>query len=552
MNLKEGTIKVLHKREEDNELFKQPVMQLLDAHKFSQKANKLRYKGFISDGAFKINCILSSDICAQIESGAIKNNDFLKLNTMTFLMKDTTTYVCISTLVGFESHDEKVGNPVDIHIAQKEEKKRPSLKPNSDNAKKQKMDESHILSIKNLTPFINSWTIRGRVVSKSDIRTFKNNKGDGKLFSFEFLDNTSQIKVVCFNNSVTTFYPLIQENKTFEISNGTVKMANKKFTQNNNDYEAQLDEGSKVVLVEDNTLPVYSFNFTPINEITLDKPSVDVCGIIKEVDELKSITTKSTGKEVSKRDLILLDKTGSIRLTLWGSKAEEEFVPDTVLCVKNVRTHEYIGVSVSASSQSQVYPNCEVEDAIDLLVWYNKEGKDVEVVMPKPVLRTQFIGDLINENAEYGNIQGTIMFVKEDSLFYSSCPTDGCNKKVVEEEGGYRCEKCNETYENCNYKYISSFSVSDSTGHFWVTAFDEAATQLFGASAKELNAMRETDPEEVSRIVKKADGEVFVMKVRIKDQMYNDQMTKRITCSGVVPVDKKVAISQMHKYIMSG
>lgn len=37
------------------------------------------------------------------------------------------------------------------------------------------------------------WTIKGRVTTKSDIRHWSNAKGDGKLFSVNFLDET-----VCF------------------------------------------------------------------------------------------------------------------------------------------------------------------------------------------------------------------------------------------------------------------------------------------------------------------------------------------------------------------
>ena len=41
-----------------------------------------------------------------------------------------------------------------------------------------------------------------------------------------------------------------------------------------------------------------------------------------------------------------------------------------------------------------------------------------------------------------------------------ACPTADCNKKVIEEgDNNYRCEKCNKTYPNFQYRLILSVSV---------------------------------------------------------------------------------------------
>ena len=51
-----------------------------------------------------------------------------------------------------------------------------------------------------------------------------------------------------------------------------------------------------------------------------------------------------------------------------------------------------------------------------------------------------------------------------DSLFniyscYQACPSEDCNKKVIEEgDGSYRCEKCNKTYPEFKYRLILSVS----------------------------------------------------------------------------------------------
>jgi hypothetical protein len=40
------------------------------------------------------------------------------------------------------------------------------------------------------------------------------------------------------------------------------------------------------------------------------------------------------------------------------------------------------------------------------------------------------------------------------------CPEDRCGKKVVDENNGtYRCEKCNKTYNNFKWSYMLSVGI---------------------------------------------------------------------------------------------
>lgn len=40
------------------------------------------------------------------------------------------------------------------------------------------------------------------------------------------------------------------------------------------------------------------------------------------------------------------------------------------------------------------------------------------------------------------------------------CPEDRCGKKVVDENNGtYRCEKCNKTYDNFKWAYMLSVGI---------------------------------------------------------------------------------------------
>ena len=44
-------------------------------------------------------------------------------------------------------------------------------------------------------PRQNKWTIKARVTSKGDIRTWNKSTGSGKLFSFDLMDDSGEIRV---------------------------------------------------------------------------------------------------------------------------------------------------------------------------------------------------------------------------------------------------------------------------------------------------------------------------------------------------------------------
>jgi replication factor A1 len=56
---------------------------------------------------------------------------------------------------------------------------------------------ANIFPIKNLSPYQNKWTIKARVLNKAAVKTWKNARGEGKLFSFSLKDAS-----VCFLRNV--------------------------------------------------------------------------------------------------------------------------------------------------------------------------------------------------------------------------------------------------------------------------------------------------------------------------------------------------------------
>ena len=62
-------------------------------------------------------------------------------------------------------------------------------------------------------------------------------------------------------------------------------------------------------------------------------------------------------------------------------------------------------------------------------------------------------------------------YMKKETALYKGCASEGCNKKVIEESTGYRCEKCQKDFQTFSWVLMVSLSVCDATGQTWLTCF---------------------------------------------------------------------------------
>lgn len=56
------------------------------------------------------------------------------------------------------------------------------------------------------------------------------------------------------------------------------------------------------------------------------------------------------------------------------------------------------------------------------------------------------------DKPEYFSARGTIMHIKNENLAYPACQTPNCGKKVIEQHDGWRCEKCDRSWEKPSYR----------------------------------------------------------------------------------------------------
>uniref|UniRef100_A0AAQ5ZGJ0 Replication protein A subunit n=1 Tax=Amphiprion ocellaris TaxID=80972 RepID=A0AAQ5ZGJ0_AMPOC len=423
---------------------------------------------------------------------------------------------------------------------------------------------SKVVPIASLNPYQSKWTIRARVTNKSNIRTWSNSRGDGKLFSMELVDESGEIRVTGFNQEVDKFFSLIEVGKVYYISKGSLKMANKQYTSVKNDYEMTLNGESSIIPCEDSCdVPMVQCDFVSIADLESRDPDtiVDVIGVCKSVDEMTRLTTK-TNREVSKRTLNLIDMSGKVvTVTLWGEEAEKfDGSGQPILAIKAAKLSDFGGRSLSASFNSTIMINPDIPEAYKLRGWYDKEGHAMDGQSLTEVkggsgggnTNWKSLSDVKNEHlghgdkADYYTCIATVVFLRKENCLYQACPSQDCNKKVIDQQNGmFRCEKCDKEFPNFKYRLILSANIADYGDNQWVTCFQESAEAILGQNAAYLGQLKESNEAAFDEIFQQANFNTFVFRNRVKLETYNDESRIKATVMDVKPVDHKDYIKRL-------
>lgn len=414
-------------------------------------------------------------------------------------------------------------------------------KPSSSSA------HANIYPIEAISPYSNKWTIKARCTSKSDIKTWHNRNGEGKLFSVNLLDESGEIRATGFNEQCDQLYDLFQENSVYYISSPCrVTFAKKQFSNLPNDYELHFEKDTSVEKAEEQDgVPQVRYNFTTISDLqSVEKDAtIDIIGVLKDIGETSQITSKTTSKPYDKRELTLVDNTGySVRLTVWGKTAASfDVPPESVVAFKGVKVSDFGGRSLSLLSAGSVSANPDMPEAHKLKGWYDGQGKSDNFATHANVqgavsaggsrrdpfktiaqIKEEQLG--MSENPDFFSLKASIQYIKQDTFCYPACLSEGCNKKVVEiDPGQWRCERCDKNHPKPEYRYIMSVNVSDHTGQLWVSCFDDTGRQIIGMTADELMEIKEVDEKRLAEIISDSICKTWNWKCKAKLDNFQEQ-----------------------------
>lgn len=433
--------------------------------------------------------------------------------------------------------------------------------------------QDRFVAIASLTPYMNKWTIKARVTQKGEMRTWNNAKGTGKLFSFTVIDESCDLKVTAFKEDADKFEPIIKVGECFTISNGVLKNKNAQYNNTGSDYELTLGRSTIIEPCDgDDDMPRQIYDFVPINKMesfTIEERGrriVDVCGIIKSADtEVTTLTSKTTGKDMFKRELIIVDNSKTqISLTLWGDNAQnfDQNHVGEIVAVKGAQLGTFNGRSLSASFSSIISFQIDQtgdEYAQKLMNWYNNEGNSESF---KTITSSQGTGGgatewklLNNVNADcqsagkplYFVSKCTVTYIKKDNPAYKGCPgKEGsdtkCNKKLMDEgNGNFRCEKCDFRTPTFNWRLILNAQIADDTGAVYTTFFGEQGEQLLDMNAQDFGSLLDdkegASEKEYERAINSPIFKEFILNNRATTETYQDESRVRVASTRLAEVN---------------
>jgi replication factor-a protein 1 (Rpa1) len=341
--------------------------------------------------------------------------------------------------------------------------------------------------ISNLNMYQSRWTIKARVTSKSEIRTWSNAKGEGSLFSMEMLDASgSDVRATFFKEAVDRFYSMLQVGSVYTFSGGRLKVANMQYNTCSSQYEITFDQNSEIHLVdeEQSGVPKQNYDFVKIaaledvhvpsstqpdggmpqqNQQQIMQQHVDVLGIVTSVGEPTTLVSKKSGREICKCDISISDDSNAaINLTLWGEQART--APSTMqvnqmVAFRRCRLSDFGGRSLSGpQSMTVIAPSddASLPQAAALRTWWQKIGGNggaggasvkqlsgsggasggsqrlVPLQDRKDVAAIQHeslgVNSLHTGKADFISFKANISFIKKDKeggAWYPACPNAG-------------------------------------------------------------------------------------------------------------------------------
>ncbi|XP_043704466.1 replication protein A 70 kDa DNA-binding subunit B [Telopea speciosissima] len=536
-----------------------------------------RFTFMASDGKMKVKAILPSNMSSEIESGNIQNLGLIRIldYTLNVIPNKSEKYLIATKC-------EVVSPALKMEVKSEVKKEEPGilLKPKQEMITKSAAQILHeqqgnmapaarmamtrrVHPLVSLNPYQGNWTIKVRVSSKGNMRSYKNARGEGFVFNVELADEDgTQIQATMFNDAAKKFYDMFELGKVYYISRGTLKVANKQFKTVQNDYEMTLNENSVVeeATGEETFIPETKFKFVSIDQLGLyvnGRELVDIIGVVQNVSPTMSIRRKINNETIPKRDITIADESKkTVVVSLWNDLATNigqelldmaETAP--VVAIKSLKVGDFQGVSLSSLTKSTVLLNPDIPESKKLKSWYDSEGKGSPLasvgsglvststrtgrslysdrVFVSHITGNPSLGE--DNKPEFFNLKACISFIKPDqTMWYRACKT--CNKKVTETVGsGYWCEGCQKNDEECSLRYIMVVKVSDPSGEAWLSVFNEQAEKIIGCTADELDRMKSEDMDAYNLKLKEATWVPHLFRVSVAQNEYMNEKRQRIT-----------------------
>jgi len=387
---------------------------------------------------------------------------------------------------------------------------------------------------------------------------------------FVLKDSSGEIKINAFNEEIDKFQDLIQEGKVIFLSNARCQnVRNPQYNKTNHTYELTLQNQSVIEASMDrnNEIPSIEYHFVKIEDIANvpDKEKIDVLVVCTHVEQCVDQSLRS-GRTTKKREIRVSDDSKTeIMLTLWGEKAEKygESIIGKVLALRSVQVTDWNGKSLSCTFGTSLEIDPDIPPAKDLKDFYsdsingssnsssnhdfkslttNDRGANTNMQSTEFVTLKQVHDDFQDAAnlTRYYNLCAYLTDLKADKIMYKACPTEKCNKSVVDlGTGNYRCEKCAQEFANFHWRYILRGAIADPTDYQWITMFDDSASKIIGKTALEMATIKEESEINYRKVLNSAKYRQFNFLVKTSMESWNDEQRLKMSVANAELVNYK-------------
>jgi len=434
------------------------------------------------------------------------------------------------------------------------------------------------LPIAELSSYHNRWTIKARITTKSNLRTFNKGAAVGKVFSVELLDkHQGEIRASFFNEAADRFHDILKVGHCFVFSRGSVKIANRQFNSCNHRYELVFDRDASVTEAADDVdIKACQFSFTDLRSVQSKELPFkgDFCGVVtsfKPLFEFKS----AKGVDLVKRDICIADDTmTSMEITLWGDKAK---IDDTmfngypVVGIKGVIVKEW-----KEGRSGSILPDgllaFDVKDDVSARIrsWWTQSGsgqlQSISAMSasgggasrggkPASLSQIRAIAESLPSDQQFYTVVSRLAMVQmtkqgeRQNLAYMACcnkrdnSTLFCNRRLGIDGS---CPTCGNTGKS-QARINARCRFADFEDSLWMNTFHEGAVAALGMTGEECHALEENiahDNDAKLLFEEKVRNrcwmsQPFQLTIRAKTDEYMGERRANVTVQDVKPVNRR-------------
>ena len=182
-------------------------------------------------------------------------------------------------------------------------------------------------------------SLPGRILGTDSVRTFDRDDGsEGRVSNLSLGDETGRIRVTLWDEKAD----LVEEfdaGESVEIVDGYVR-------ERDGDLELHVGNRGSVERLDEDV--EYAPDATPIETLEIGE-TVDIAGVVRSADPVRTFD-RDDGSEGQVRNIRVQDRTGDVRVALWGEKADAEVGPGDEVQLADVEIKDGWQEDIEASA----------------------------------------------------------------------------------------------------------------------------------------------------------------------------------------------------------